>query len=336
MDILNALVAFANFVLVPGTAYGAQLALGALGVTLIYGILRFSNFAHGDTMAFGTMFTVLITTAMQSAGISFGPMPTALLALPFAILCTMALVLATDRAVYRFYRKVKAAPVMLVIVSMGVMFVMNGAVRMFVGTDDRRFADGERFIITARDFKSMTGLSEGLAIRTTQAITVLVAIIVVAALFWFLNRTRTGKSMRAYADNEDLALLSGINPERVVTITWLIVAALATIAGTLYGLDKSFKPFIYMQLLLPIFASAIVGGLGSPLGAIAGGFVIAFSEVTLTYAFKKVVTYLVPETWAPEGLVQLLSTDYKFAVSFAILIIVLLFKPTGLFKGKSV
>jgi branched-chain amino acid transport system permease protein len=336
MDILNALVAFANFVLVPGTAYGAQLALGALGVTLIYGILRFSNFAHGDTMAFGTMFTVLITAAMKSVGISFGPLPTALLALPLAILCTMALVLATDRVVYRFYRKVKAAPVMLVIVSMGVMFVMNGAVRMFVGTDDRRFADGERFIITARDFKTMTGLSEGLAIRTTQAITVVTAIVVVAALFWFLNRTRTGKSMRAYADNEDLALLSGINPERVVTITWLIVAALATIAGTLYGLDKSFKPFIYMQLLLPIFASAIVGGLGSPLGAIAGGFVIAFSEVTLTYAFKKVLTYLVPESWAPDGLVQLLSTDYKFAVSFAILIIVLLFKPTGLFKGKSV
>ncbi|MEN8872880.1 MAG: branched-chain amino acid ABC transporter permease, partial [Pacificibacter sp.] len=147
---------------------------------------------------------------------------------------------------------------------------------------------------------------------------------------------RTGKSMRAYSDNEDLALLSGINPERVVTITWMIVAALATIAGTLYGLDKSFKPFIYMQLLLPIFASAIVGGLGSPLGAIAGGFVIAFSEVTLTYAFKKVVTYLGPDGWAPDGLVQLLSTDYKFAVSFAILIIVLLFKPTGLFKGKSV
>jgi branched-chain amino acid transport system permease protein len=336
MDILNALVAFANFVLVPGTAYGAQLALGALGVTLIYGILRFSNFAHGDTMAFGTMFVVLITSAMKSVGISFGPLPTALLALPFAILCTMALVLITDRMVYRFYRKVKAAPVMLVIVSMGVMFVMNGAVRMIVGTDDRRFADGERFIITARDFKTMTGLSEGLAIRTTQAITVVTVIIIVAALFWFLNKTRTGKSMRAYSDNEDLALLSGINPERVVTITWLIVAALATIAGTLYGLDKSFKPFIYMQLLLPIFASAIVGGLGSPLGAIAGGFVIAFSEVTLTYAFKKVVTYVAPESWAPDGLVQLLSTDYKFAVSFAILIIVLLFKPTGLFKGKSV
>jgi branched-chain amino acid transport system permease protein len=142
--------------------------------------------------------------------------------------------------------------------------------------------------------------------------------------------------MRAYSDNEDLALLSGINPERVVMITWLIVATLATIAGTLYGLDKSFKPFIYLQLLLPVFASAIVGGLGSPIGAIAGGFTIAFSEVMITYAWKKVLEYLMPESLEPNGLVQLMSTDYKFAVSFAILIIVLLFKPTGLFKGKSV
>jgi len=142
--------------------------------------------------------------------------------------------------------------------------------------------------------------------------------------------------MRAFSDNEDLALLSGINPERVVMYTWLIVAALATIAGTLYGLDKSFKPFTYFQLLLPIFAAAIVGGLGSPLGAIAGGFLIAFAEVTITYAWKKVANYVLPEALAPDGLAQLLSTDYKFAVSFAILIIVLLFKPTGLFKGKSV
>ena len=116
----------------------------------------------------------------------------------------------------------------------------------------------------------------------------------------------------------------------------MIVAALATTAGVLYGLDKSFKAFTYFQLLLPIFAAAIVGGLGNPIGAIAGGFVIAFSEVTITYAWKKVLVYLMPESLEPDDLVQLLSTDYKFAVSFAILIIVLLFKPTGLFKGQSV
>ena len=336
MDFLNALVAFVNFVGVPAIAYGSQLAIGALGVTLVYSVLRFSNFAHGDTMAFGTMSTILVTWWLQSLGVSFGPLPTALLALPAGIAATMALMLFTDRTVYKFYRAQKAKPVVFVMVSLGVMFMMNGLVRFVIGPGDQRFADGERFLISARDFKAMTGLREGLAIKTTQGITVITAVIVVALLFWFLNKTRTGKSMRAYSDNEDLALLSGINPERVVMYTWLIVASLATIAGVLYGLDKSFKPFTYFQLLLPIFAAAIVGGLGSPIGAIAGGFIIAFSEVTITYAWKKVLTYVLPESLKPDGLVQLLSTDYKFAVSFTILVIVLLFKPTGLFKGKAV
>ena len=335
MDLLNALVALANYVIIPGLAYGSQLALGALGITLIYGVLRFSNFAHGDTMAFGATLSILGTWWLQSMGISFGVLPTALLALPFSILGCIALILFTDRTVYRFYRVQKAKPVIFLIVSMGVMFIMNGVVRFIIGPDDRTFSDGQRFIMSARGFKAMTGLKEGLAIKTTQGLTVIAAVIVVALLFWFLERTRTGKSMRAYADNEDLALLSGINPERVVMVTWMIVAALATIAGTLYGLDKVFKPFTYLLLLLPIFSSAIVGGLGNPVGAIAGGFVIAFSEVTITYAWKKVVTYLVPSDWAPSSLVQLLSTDYKFAVSFSILIIVLLFRPTGLFKGKA-
>ena len=336
MDFLNAIVALSNFVLIPAISYGSQLAIGALGVTMIYGILRFSNFAHGDSMAFGAMVTIFVTWWFQSMGVSIDPLPTALLALPFGILGTALMVLATDRVVYRFYRRVKAKPIVFVMASMGVMFIMNGVVRFLIGPGEQRFADGARFIIKARDFKEMTGLSEGLAFKTSQGITIITAVLVVAALFWFLNKTRTGKSMRAFSDNEDLALLSGINPERVVMVTWIIVAALITIAGVLYGLDKSFKPFTYFQLLLPIFASAIVGGLGNPLGAIAGGFVIAFSEVTITYAWKKVATYLLPEALEPSGLAQLLSTDYKFAVSFVILIVVLLIKPTGLFKGQSV
>ena len=281
-DIFNALILLSNFVIVPGMAYGSQLAIGALGVTLVFGILRFSNFAHGDTMAFGTMATILFTWLLQSWGVSIKPLPTALLALPFGIACTVALLLVTDRWIYRFYRRQRAAPIVFLIASVGVMFVLNGLVRFIIGPNDQRFADGERFIMKAREFKRLTGLSEGVAFKSSQGLTILTAVIVAIVLFWFLNRTRAGKSMRAYSDNEDLALLSGINPERVVLITWTITAALATIAGVLYGLDKSFKPFTYFQLLLPIFASAIVGGLGNPLGAIAGGFVIAFSEVTIT------------------------------------------------------
>ena len=332
---VNALILLSNFVIVPGMAYGSQLAIGALGITLIYGILRFSNFAHGDTMAFGTMATVLMTWQLQSWGVSLDPLPTALLALPVGIVCTVILCLLTDRWVYRFFRQEKAAPVVFLIASVGVMFVLNGLVRFIIGPNDQQFADGERFIMKAQEFKRLTGLSEGLAFKTSQGLTILTAVIVVIALFWFLNRTRAGKSMRAYSDNEDLALLSGINPERVVLITWTLAAALATIAGVLYGLDKSFKPFTYFQLLLPIFAAAIVGGLGNPLGAIAGGFVIAFSEVTVTYAYKKFLAYIIPGDWVPEGLVQLLSTDYKFAVSFVILVLVLLLRPTGIFRGRT-
>jgi branched-chain amino acid transport system permease protein len=336
IDILNSVVVLANYVLIPAITYGSQLALGALGVTLVYGILRFSNFAHGDTMAFGAMVTILFTWLFQSWGITLGPLPTALLAIPLGILATAGLLLATDKLVYQSYRRQKVAPVILVIVSMGVMFILNGLVRIIIGPNEQRFLDGERFIISAKEFKLLTGLKEGLAFKTTQGITIIMAIVLVVALFWFLNRTRTGKSMRAFSDNEDLALLSGINPDKVVMVTWVIVAVLAATAGSLYGLDKSFKPFIFLQLLLPIFAAAIVGGLGNPIGAIAGGFVIAFSEVLITYPLKRVLKYLMPENMEPSGLVQLLSTDYKFAVSFSILLIVLLFRPTGLFRGKSV
>ena len=158
MDFLNALVVFSNFVFIPALAYGSQLALGALGVTLIYGILRFSNFAHGDTMAFGAMITVLGTWWLQSIGVGLGPLPTALIALPIGIIFCSLFILATDRFVYRFYRNQKAKPVILVIVSMGIMFIMNGLVRFIIGPNDQRFVDGERFIISVREFKQLTGL----------------------------------------------------------------------------------------------------------------------------------------------------------------------------------
>lgn len=334
MEILNALALFANFVLVPATAYGAQLALGALGVTLIFGILRFANFSHGELMSFGTMLTILVTWLLQGAGVSIDPLPTALLALPAAIVITIGVSLVTDRYVFRFYRRQRSNPIVFAIVSVGVMFVYAGLVRIIIGPDDRDFADGARFVITAGEFKELTGLDEGIAIRQTQVVTLVVAVAVMAALFWFLQKTRSGKAMRAYSDNEDLALLSGINPDRVVMIAWIITAALATIAGALYGLDKIYKPFIFLQILLPIFAATILGGIGQPVGAILGGFVVAYSEVMVTYAYRKFLAYLGPDGWAPEGLVQLLSTNYKFAVSFIILVVVLLIRPTGIIRGK--
>ena len=333
-NVLNALVLLANFVIVPAISYGSQLALATLSLTIIYGVLRFSNFAQADWMSFGTMTTILFTWLFQSIGITAGILPTALLALPFAIVVTSIFCLFMDKTVYSFYRKKKSQPIVLMIVSVGVMFVLQAIVRFIIGPNDRKFFDGEKFIIHALDFKAYFGLEEGLTIKSTQVITVVIALISMAALFYFLQKTKMGKSMRAYSNNEDLALLSGINPERVVIVTWIIASTLVTIAGVLYGLDKSFKPFTYFNLLLPMFAAAIVGGIGSPIGAVIGGYVIAFSEITLTYAYKKFFIYLLPESLEPDGLAQILSTDYKFAISFIILVIVLVVRPTGIVRGK--
>ena len=335
IDIINAITLLANYVIVPSLAYGSQLALGALGITMVYAVLRFSNFAHGEIMSFGTMISIFMIWIFQSVGISIQPLPTALLALPFSIVATISLLLGLDKAVFRYYQNKRVQPVTFMIVSVGVMFFLAGLIRFFIGTSKKNFDDGERFIIKASQFKQITGLAEGLSVRTTQAITVMVTLLLVTFIFWFLNRTKTGKSMRAYSDNEDLALLSGIKPERVIVITWILVGILASVAGTLYGLDKGYKPFVYLQLVLPIFAAAIVGGVGNPIGAVAGGYIIAFSEAFITFAYKRFLSYLVPEEWAPEGLVQMLSTEYKFAVSFVLLVIVLLLRPTGLFRGKT-
>ncbi len=334
MDFLNAFILLLNYTVIPALAYGSQLALGAIFVTLIYGVLRFANFATGDMMSFGTMFAVLLTFYFQSKGINFGFLPTALLTLPFAIIIMILYMLLIDKFVFSYYRIKKSPPVQLAMVSVGVMFVTQAIIRIIIGPYDRRFLDGEKFILKANEFKEMTGLNEGLAIKSTQLITIIITIIVVSLMFWFLNKTKTGTSMRAYSDNEDLALLSGIDPKRVVLLTWVIAGVLATVGGVLYGLDKSYKPFVYFNNMLPIFAAAIVGGIGNPFGAFLGGYVVAFGEIFITYAYKKFFTYILPESLEPDSLMQLLSTDYKFAVSFSILVIVLLFRPSGIFKGK--
>ena len=336
MDILNAIIVLINFTLIPALAYGSQLALGAIFVTLIYAVLRFANFATGDMMSFGTMFAVILTYYFQSLGIGLGVLPTALLTIPFAILMMIIYMLLIDKFVFSYYRIKKSPPVQFAMVSVGVMFVTQAIIRIIIGPTDRRFLDGEKFILKANEFKEITGLMEGITLKSTQAITIIMTLIVVAIMFWFLNKTKTGTSMRAYSDNEDLALLSGIDPKRVVMITWIIAGIIATIGGVLYGLDKSYRPFVYFNNMLPIFAAAIVGGIGNPYGAFLGGYVIAFAEIFLTYSYKKFIIYLVPSNLEPGSLLQLLSTDYKFVVSFSILVIVLLLRPSGIFKGKTI
>ena len=334
MEIINAFALVTNYIIIPGLTYGCQLALGALGVTIIYTVLRFSNFAHGELMSFGAMTSILITWIISYFGISIYPLPTVILALPISILITISYCFLIDKYCFKYHREKNSKNVNSLIVSIGVMFFTSGLIRVLIGPNDRTINDGERFIISARKFKEITGLTEGISLKLSQSITIIVSIIAVVLLFWFLNKTKTGKSMRAYSDNKDLALLSGIKTENVIFYTWLITGTLACIAGTLYGLDKSYKPFTYLQLVLPIFAAAIVGGIGNPIGAIIGGFVISFSELLITFSYNKFLSYLIPINFLPEGSLQLFSTDYKIAISFIILVLVLILKPTGIYKGK--
>ena len=373
-DLLLAFLWMFNFLVLPAITYGSALALGALGVTLVFGILRFANFAHGDMMAFGAMISLICVELLNQFGIFTYPFPAGLLVLPIAMLLTGVLAISLDKTVYGYYRRIKSPPVVLVMSSIGVMFLLNGLTRLIKGADLTAFNDKRVFAIDSIDaaalteqmgkgavriktdfvtqaktvevtepefvfftvgaFKRATGLDEGFGLDLNQAVIIILAVVIFAALYWFLAHTRSGKAMRAFSDNEDLALLSGIDPQRVVLITWIIAGSLAAIAGTMYGMDKGYKPFTYFQMLLPIFAATIVGGIGNPQGAIVGGYLIAFTEIGITANYKKVANYILPESWEIAGNLQLLGTEYKFSVSFLVLVIVLLLRPTGIFKGK--
>ena len=147
MDIINSIVLLCNFLVIPAITYGSQLALGAIGVTLIYGVLRFANFAYGDLMAFGTMTVILVTWYLKSLGINLGVLPTALIALPFGITATILISLLFDKTVFKYYREKKSDPVILIVVSLGVMFILNALVRIIIGPGDVVFMDGARFIM---------------------------------------------------------------------------------------------------------------------------------------------------------------------------------------------
>ena len=153
MDFLNAIILLLNYIFVPALTYGSQLALGAIFVTLIYGILRFANFATGDMMAFGTMITILFTWYFQSLGISLGVLPTALVAIPFAIILTIGYMLIVDKFVFRYYRVKKSPPVQLAMVSIGVMFVTQAVVRIIIGPSDRRFFDEKSLLLKQVNLK---------------------------------------------------------------------------------------------------------------------------------------------------------------------------------------
>ncbi len=294
------LLIFVNFYLIPGLVLGSIYALGAIGVTLIFGVLRFAHFGHGDVMTLGGYFAL---SAVWILGI--GP----LFAIPIAMACTVVVCLGIDRFLYKPFREGSA--IITVMASFGVALMIRASIQVLWGPDTYNYVEGIQRPLVFFD-------SLRIAERHIWMIFITVALIL--AVHYLLTRTRTGKAMRAVSDNAELARLAGIPTERVVKSTWLVGGALAATAGVFVGWDGFLHSNMGWDLLLPMFAAAILGGIGRPYGAMAGGLVVGLAEELAAYP------------WLGDG--PLLSPGYKTGIAFGIMIIMLIWRPSGLFRGR--
>ena len=328
---MSELVFFLNKGVMAGLIIGSIYALGAVGVTLIFGILRFAHFPHGDMMTAGAFVALALVWLVPGAGAALG-LPAAFVLLPVAMLVTAAMAVGLDRVFYRPLRQAGAKPIVIVMASIGVMLMLQGLIRLFAGTDTRQLDE-----VGAKDIYRIPLGGRDLVVTEPQLLLFATTIVAVVALHLFLTRSRTGKAMRAVSDNPDLARVSGISIDHVVRTTWIISGALAAAAGTLLALDVTLKPDLSFNLILPIFAAAIVGGIGQPYGAIAGGMLVGFTETLSVFNWAILLRPLKP--YLPDFIelpskLAFVPTEYKIVVPFFILIAVLIWRPTGIFRGR--
>ena len=278
--------------IVNGIAVGSILALAAIGLTLTYGILKLSNFAHGDFMTLGAYFTWLANIG----GLNIW------LAMILGAVGTIIAMLIAEYLLWKPMRDRRASDTTLIIISIGLALFIRNGILLFYGGSNQLY-----------QLPVVPALQVGnLRIAYYRLIVVALAIAAIIALHSILQNTKIGKAMRAVADNIDLARVSGINVERVVLWTWVITGTLTAFAGGMYGLIAVVRPNMGWFLILPMFASVILGGIGNPYGAIAGAFIIGIAQ---------------------ELSVPLLGSEYKLGVALAIMILILLVRPQGLFKG---
>ena len=328
---MSELVFFLNKGVMAGLIIGSIYALGAVGVTLIFGILRFAHFPHGDMMTAGAFVALVLVWLVPGAGAALD-LPAAFVLLPVAMLVTAARAVGLDRVFYRPLRRAGAKPIVIVMASIGVMLMLQGLIRLFAGTDTRQLDE-----VGAKDIYRIPLGGRDLVVTEPQLLLFATTIVAVVALHLFLTRSRTGKAMRAVSDTPDLARVSGISIDHVVRTTWIISGALAAAAGTLLALDVTLKPDLSFNLILPIFAAAIVGGIGQPYGAIAGGMLVGFTETLSVFNWAILLRPLKP--YLPDFIelpskLAFVPTEYKIVVPFFILIAVLIWRPTGIFRGR--
>ncbi|MEA5565238.1 MULTISPECIES: branched-chain amino acid ABC transporter permease [unclassified Anabaena] len=278
--------------IVNGIAVGSIIALAAVGLTLTYGILRLSNFAHGDFLTLGAYLTLFVNTLGLNIWLSM------ILAAGGTVL---AMVLS-EKLLWSKMRSIRANSTTLIIISIGLaLFLRNGIILIWGGKNQNY----DLPIIPALDIF-------GVKVPQNQIVVLALAVVAILALHYLLQNTKIGKAMRAVADDLDLAKVSGIDVDKVVLWTWLIAGTLTSLGGSMYGLITAVRPNMGWFLILPLFASVILGGIGNPYGAIAAAFIIGIVQEVST-------------AW--------LGSQYKQGIALLIMILVLLIRPKGLFKG---
>jgi neutral amino acid transport system permease protein len=278
--------------IVNGIAVGSIIALGAVGLTLTYGILRLSNFAHGDFLTLGAYLTLLANTFGINIWLSM------VLAAPL----TVGVMLLSEKLLWSRMRSLRATSTTFIIISIGLALFLRNAIILIWGGSNQNY---NLPVTSALDIA-------GLKVQPNQILVMVLALVAILALHYLLQNTKIGKAMRAVADDLDLARVSGINVEEVVIWTWVIAGVLTSLGGSMYGLITAVRPNMGWFLILPLFASVILGGIGNPYGAIAAAFIIGIVQEAST-------------PW--------LGSQYKQGVALLIMIIVLLIRPKGLFKG---
>ncbi|MBV8565885.1 MAG: branched-chain amino acid ABC transporter permease [Methylobacteriaceae bacterium] len=296
--------------LADGILMGALIGLGAIGLTLTYSILRFANFTHGEFITWGAYLTLMLAAVIGGAAAPsldpLGPFSFGwgiIAAGAIAMLLTGGLALALDLVVFRRLR-VRGNAVIMVIASFGASLALRSLIEFIFTSRPTYFS---------REIQIAIPLAPGVRATPDQLSTLGLALVLVVAMHLILTRSHIGRAMRAVSENPALAQCNGIDVAAVIRATWLIGGALACAAGVMLGLTVQIRPYMGFDLLLPLFAAAILGGIGSFPGAIVGGLIVGVAEA------------------AGVGLV---GANYRAAIAFLILIVVLLVRPAGIFGAR--
>ena len=291
---------------VRGVLLGGVLALGALGVTLVFGVLKMANFAHGDLMTLGAYLGLVVMSLLPAGspvlGLGFGYEFVVALVVVMPLVGLVAYGL--DRLTFHRLRRRRSAPVMMAMAALGIAFGLRSIVYMVFGADFAFYYQGRA--------RPVVELFAGVRVRTDQLFILGLALVLILLVYLLLERTKVGKAMRAMADNPDLARISGIPTERVVLWTWLVGGALAGAGGMLYGLDVQLRPEMGWWLLLPLFAAVILGTIGNVYGALLGA-------ITMGIVWQVSSAFVNPA--------------YGPAAAFVVMILALLVRPQGLMGG---